>query len=336
MRQNYDDALNGAPFEAFCGDSYGSTWAIVLAGGDGRRLRPLTTSLSGISVPKQYCSLWGGSSLLEEAMVRASGIAPLRRTCTVVAAGHRRWWSTSLAQQPGESIIVQPQNRGTGIGVLLALLRLRERDPYANVVLLPADHYLRDEATMAASLQQLADLAAADTDHVYLLGAEPSAADAELGYIVPSDLRRDRPSGVKYFVEKPPLAEAASLLSRGALVNVFIFAGSVGALLGMFKESYGNEMFTLSAPPRQGGVDFGHLTSIYEHLPVVDFSHDILAQQTAVLRVVPVPECGWTDLGTPERVAEVLKTPPRVSSSGASRSTALAHLNLATQWLARG
>jgi mannose-1-phosphate guanylyltransferase len=336
MRQKYDDALHGAPFEAFCGDSYGSTWAIVLAGGDGRRLRPLTTSLSGIAVPKQYCSLWGGSSLLEEAMVRAAGIAPLRRTCTVVAAGHRRWWSTSLAQQPGENIIVQPQNRGTGIGVLLALLQLRERDPYANVVLLPADHYLRDEATMAASLQQLADLAAANTDHVYLLGAEPSAADPELGYIVPSDLRRDRPSGVKYFVEKPPLAEAASLLSQGALVNVFIFAGSVGALLGMFKESYGNEMFTLSATPRQGGADFGHLTSIYEHLPVVDFSHDILARQTAVLRVVPVPECGWTDLGTPERVAEVLKTPPRMSSSGASRSTALTHLNLAAQWLARG
>jgi mannose-1-phosphate guanylyltransferase len=336
MRQKYDDALHGAPFEAFCGDSYGSTWAIVLAGGDGRRLRPLTTSLSGIAVPKQYCSLWGGSSLLEEAMVRAAGIAPLRRTCTVVAAGHRRWWSTSLAQQPGENIIVQPQNRGTGVGVLLALLQLRERDPYANVVLLPADHYLRDEVTMAASLQQLADLAAANTDHVYLLGAEPSAADPELGYIVPSDLRRDRPSGVKYFVEKPPLAEAASLLSQGALVNVFIFAGSVGALLGMFKESYGNEMFTLSATPRQGGADFGHLTSIYEHLPVVDFSHDILARQTAVLRVVPVPECGWTDLGTPERVAEVLKTPPRISSSGASRSTALTHLNLATQWLARG
>jgi mannose-1-phosphate guanylyltransferase len=273
--------------------------------------------------------------LLEEATVRAAGIAPLRRTCTVVAAAHRRWWSTSLAQQPGENIIVQPQNKGTGIGVLLALMNLRERDPYANVVLLPADHYLRDEATMAASLQRLADLAAANTDNVYLLGAEPNGADPELGYIVPAEARRDSPSGVKYFVEKPPLAEAASLVSQGALVNVFIVAGSVGALLGMFKESYANEMIALRVVPTQGGGDFGYLTGIYENLPTVDFSHDVLAHQTSVLRVVPVPECGWTDLGTPERVAEVLKMPPRQSSGRESRSTALTHLNLATQWLAR-
>ncbi len=335
MRRNLDDALHGAPFEAFCGDSYGSTWAIVLAGGDGRRLRPLTTSLSGVAVPKQYCSLWGGSSLLEEAMVRAAGIAPLRRICTVVAAAHRRWWSTSLAHQPGENVLVQPQNKGTGIGVLLALLQLRERDPYANVVLLPADHYLRDEATMAASLQKLADLAAANTDSVYLLGAEPNGVDPELGYIVPAELRRDRPSGVKYFVEKPPLSEAATLVSHGALVNVFIVAGSVCALLGMYKESYSNVLFALSAASSASGGDFGQLTDIYEHVPVVDFSHDILARQTAVLRVLPVPECGWTDLGTPERVAEVLKTPPRQSLNRESRSNALTHLNLATQWLAR-
>lgn len=268
-------------------------------------------------------------------MVRAAAIAPLRRTCTVVAAAHRRWWSISLAQQPGENIIVQPQNKGTGIGVLLALLNLRERDPYANVVLLPADHYLRDEATMAASLQRLADLAAANTDNVYLLGAEPNGADPELGYIVPAEARRDSASGVKCFVEKPPLAEAASLVSQGALVNVFIVAGSVGALLGMFKESYANEMFALAVVPTRGGCDFGHLTGIYEDLPVVDFSHDVLAQQPAVLRVVPVPECGWTDLGTPERVAEVLKTPPRCSAGRESRPTAMAPLNLATHWLAR-
>jgi mannose-1-phosphate guanylyltransferase len=88
-------------------DSYGDTWAIVLAGGDGSRLRALTTTVSGVAVPKQYCSMWGGASLLEDALIRAAAVAPLRRICTVVAAPHRRWWSISLEHQPSENVIVQ-------------------------------------------------------------------------------------------------------------------------------------------------------------------------------------------------------------------------------------
>jgi mannose-1-phosphate guanylyltransferase len=312
--------------------SFGDTWAVVLAGGDGRRLRTLTTTLSGVAVPKQYCSLWGGPSLLEEALVRAASITSLERICTVVGAEHRRWWSTSLAQQPGDCIIMQPQNRGTGIGILLALLNLIERDPYANVVLLPADHYLRDEGTMAASLHEVAALAAANTELVYLLGAESSGSDTEVGYIVPADPGRDRAWEVRRFVEKPAAAEAAALVAQGALVNVFIVAGSVGALLGMFSRTHAHEVMTLGAALRASNQDQAQLAHAYTGLAAVDFSHDVLTRETAVLRVLPVPPCGWTDLGTPERVAEVLKTPPRRSSLAGRRSTGLAHLSLATRW----
>lgn len=314
--------------------SYGETWAVVLAGGDGRRLSALTTALNGTAVPKQYCSVWGGSSLLEDALVRAAAVAPLGRICTVVAASHRRWWSTTLAGQAGKNIIVQPQNRGTGIGILLALLEVLERDPYASVVLLPADHYLKDEATMAASLQRVAELAVADSESIYLLGAEPSGPDPELGYVVPTDPCRDRSSTVRSFAEKPTSAEAAVLLTQGALVNVFILAGSVGALLGLYKQDHAQEVATLSAALRSAGGDYTPLAAAYERLPVIDFSRDILSRHTPLLRVLPVPACGWTDLGTPERVAEVLKTPPRQSSGLGPRSTALAYLSLAARWVA--
>jgi len=49
----------------------GNTWAIILAGGDGTRLRSLTTDETGVSVPKQFCSLRGDRSLLHEALARA-------------------------------------------------------------------------------------------------------------------------------------------------------------------------------------------------------------------------------------------------------------------------
>ena len=60
-------------------------WAVVLAAGEGSRLQVLTTMASGVAVPKQFCSLGGGTSLLHDALKRASVIAPPERMCVVVA-----------------------------------------------------------------------------------------------------------------------------------------------------------------------------------------------------------------------------------------------------------
>ena len=126
-------------------------WAIVLAAGDGRRLRRLTTTRSGLAIPKQFCSLERGPSLLQEAIERASRIADLERICPIVAAQHEQWWRDQLRGVPRDNIIVQPDNRGTANGVLLPLLTILERDPQARVVLLPSDHYVRYEAVLSAA-----------------------------------------------------------------------------------------------------------------------------------------------------------------------------------------
>src|ERR1700676_4920197 len=216
-------------------DSYATTWAIVLAGGQGTRLGALTMEANGISVPKQFCSLRGGACLLQEALIRASAVAPVRRICAVVAAQHRRWWHAPLQYLPKHNVIVQPENRGTAFGILLPVLQVLARDPNANVVVLPADHHLLNEDTMARSLRQAADLAAADPDAIYLLGAEPTEPDSELGYIVPADRNRDKPSRVTQFVEKPDAQLALSLLDQGALWNMFILSASGRALLKVFQ-----------------------------------------------------------------------------------------------------
>src|SRR5688572_7927177 len=85
-----------------------STWALVLAAGEGSRLRALTTS-NGVAVPKQFCSLHDGPSLLQEALHRAEAVAPRLRICTIVAAQHRRWWQGPLWSLPSQNIIVQPE-----------------------------------------------------------------------------------------------------------------------------------------------------------------------------------------------------------------------------------
>ncbi len=313
--------------------SGGDFWALILAGGEGTRLSSLTTTPAGLTVPKQFCSLHGGVSLLEETLSRAAVVAPRSRMLAVVADRHRRWWEAPLRSLPPLNVIAQPENRGTAVGLLLPLLHLAQRDPNATVVVLPADHFVRDEAVLAQSLEQVARLAHADHQHVYLLGLVPERTDPELGYIVPEERTCLRVARVRRFVEKPPFAMARGLVDSGALWNVFIVAASARALLGLYSRRYPQLVSRLTdavVEDRRCTHDALAAQRLYSSLPAVDFSRDVLEGQEAALRVLTVPACGWSDLGTPQRVAETLS---RYRGGGESAPTAshAAYLSLADQ-----
>src|SRR5205085_6638853 len=89
-----------------------NTWAVVLAGGDGTRLAALTTDRQGRVVPKQYCSLNGGMTLLQQAFERARRVVPPERICVIVADQHRDFWDAALAILHADNLIVQPRNCG--------------------------------------------------------------------------------------------------------------------------------------------------------------------------------------------------------------------------------
>jgi mannose-1-phosphate guanylyltransferase len=231
----------------------------------------------------------------------------------VVAVQHRWWWESPLAALPKENIFVQPENRGTAHGLLLALLRLEARDPRAIVLMLPSDHHIQQETLFARSLRRLAELAARTDDAVFLLGADPDRTDTELGYIVPAERKRNRPMQVQSFIEKPDFARARALLRAGALWNMFIIAGSVRALLELYDLSLGSSVALLRTtisrkkPPV---VDNDLLAAIYRRLPTLDFSRHVLEPQAARLQVLGVPPCGWNDLRTPKRVVDTLTNVP--------------------------
>jgi mannose-1-phosphate guanylyltransferase len=306
-------------------------WALVLAAGDGTRLRSLTTAPSGATIPKQYCCLHDGPSLLEESIQRAHAVADEERTCVVVADQHRRWWQPVLAAHPADNVIVQPANRGTAHGILLPLLHIAGRDPDAKVVVLPSDHHVRLESVLAAVLREAVAALARRDDITLLLGFKPEYPDPELGYIVPGDADRGMRRVVQ-FVEKPSTEAASALLERGALWNSFILAAGVRALLDMFRRCAPATLASMQdAVRRDGGETDGgaHVESLYRRLPTLDYSRDVLAGEIAHLRVMPVPPCGWTDLGTPRRVADALRDmPPRVPMPVACNR---ARLSLAAQ-----
>jgi mannose-1-phosphate guanylyltransferase len=287
-----------------------SCWALILAAGDGRRLRRLTTTESGVAVPKQFCSLQHGPSLLQQALRRAQMLTDSERVCAVVAAQHGHWWPEQLQALPTANIIVQPENRGTAIGTLLPLLHILERDPRARVALLPSDHLVRQELVLARSLREAATATPCSSGEIVLLGLEPRAPDPQLGYIVPGHALRPRWCAVERFVEKPAAGLARELIRRGALWNAFIIVADGAGLLELFERRYRDVVRAMrpiiagATSVRSMGEALGRL---YRGLPQLDFSCDILQGAERLLSVLAVPECGWSDLGTPRRVAEALR-----------------------------
>jgi mannose-1-phosphate guanylyltransferase len=318
-------------------------WALLLAAGDGRRLVELTTTGKGLAVPKQFCSLRRGASLLQSALERAAAITSSERICAVVAADHRKWWSAQLESLPTDNIFVQPRNRGTANGILFPLLKILQRDPDARILLLPSDHHVRDEETLSESISVAATRSRSPSPEIVLMGLRPRNPDPELGYIVPGPDRGGGYREVEQFIERPLPAIARQLIDRGALWNAFIIAADAPALLKLFERRSPDIVDALSeiiSAPTDHLSRERRLFELYEALPTRDFSRQILPGHEHRLRVLPVPECGWSDLGTPRRVAEVLSEleddrPPLVSPGiGQAHNLSLAaqHERVHARW----
>ncbi len=290
-------------------------WALILAGGDGSRLRALTTKPCGTAVPKQFCSLDGGRSLLEDAILRAARLVAPERICTIVAQQHRQWWSEcrELMRLPHQNLIVQPRNRGTAIGVLYSVLHILARDPEARIVMLPADHYVREETVLRDALGRALERVEGGGDRSVLLGFEPDETDTDLGYVLPDGPDPAGGQRVAKFVEKPASELAATLIERGGLWNAFIIAALGQTLLNLFVPRYSSvvvEMQVILSRQRSLGLPAGGwpaIVDLYTRLPSLDFSRDVLESKVDTLCVMRVPPCGWSDLGTPRRVGETLQ-----------------------------
>jgi mannose-1-phosphate guanylyltransferase len=292
----------------------GHDWALVLAGGEGSRLQSLTTTASGVAVPKQFCSFGGEVSLLHDALRRAESVTVPKRTCIVVSEHHRLWWQALDLRIPAANIVQQPRNRGTATGILLPLLSILRRDPDAALLVLPSDHFVRNEPILASSLNAAMFSVRRQPGHIVMLGICPEDPDPELGYIVAEDDVATNLRSVREFVEKPSLSAARALIARGGVWNSFIFAAHGQTLLRVFEERAPDlvaemkQIVSYTDPIAQQA----DLAELYERAPDLDFSREILQRSPALLRVLTVPPCGWSDLGTPRRVTEALsRFPPR-------------------------
>jgi len=215
----------------------GRRWGVLLAGGDGTRLKELTRIVSGDDRPKQFCSLFGDESLLDLTRKRAERTIYPEQILVQLTASHRAFY----VEEPGvraSQRIVQPTNRGTAPPILYSLLSIEQIDDDAIVAMLPSDHYFSDERGFSVVLESAFETAAQHPCSVILLGASPQGPEVEYGWIEtgpPVHSTGGDCSRVLGFFEKPPLYVARELLSRGSLWNTFVMVGHVRGFPGAGK-----------------------------------------------------------------------------------------------------
>jgi isoamylase len=285
-------------------------WAVILAGGDGMRLQPLTRAISGDDRPKQFCAFQGSTTLLDQTRQRVALSVPNKYTLTVVTQTHERFYKPLFRTSARRRLLVQPANKGTTPAILLSALRIAQVSPNATVGFFPSDHHFTDESQFMAQVESAFATSPALTERITLLGIKPDKPEVAYGWIEPDDTF-ERPgylSRVRRFWEKPSSSVAQRLMERGCLWNSFVMVGHVSAFLKIIERTlpglYG--LFLKIASTFDTDGEAMTLSHAYSSISPSNFSRQVLASSPHDLFVMQMPSVGWCDLGEPGRVMRAL------------------------------
>ncbi len=293
-------------------------WGLVLAGGDGSRLRSLTKGITGYELPKQFCPILSSKPLLRETLDRISQVVAPAQTVVSVSRAHRHFHLPMF--QAGQQLVVEePCNRGTAPAILHALMRLYDIAPSALLALFPSDHYFGNESRFINYVDSAFDAVDNSDDTVVLLGAEATGPEEAYGWIepeVPLGSATQSLLPVRRFVEKPDGRVANELWRRGALWNTLVLVARASTILQMFILETPRLYSSFSDVRLALGTMFEAevLARLYCELPTYGFSELVLQRYAKRLMVMPMRGVEWCDLGQPTRVMQVVKhmgVPPR-------------------------
>ena len=276
-------------------------WSVILAGGDGTRLLPLTRLISGDDRPKQFCPLLEDMTLLGRTRLRIEPHFAASRTLFVLTAAHERYYREEMVNVQPRQMLVQPLNCGTLPAILWSLIRITEMDSEAVVAFFPSGHNYSDEIGFMAGVNMACQAAESGSPYVTLLGVPARHAECGYGWIE-AEASTSRHSTVpllrvKRFWEKPSASLARQLLDQGCVWNTFVMAGRARGFL---------DVIAAAAPALYGAFQEEDIGGLYESLAVADFSKRILTASTERLAVLCLGDVGWSDLGEPQRVIRAL------------------------------
>lgn len=282
-------------------------FAIVMAGGSGTRLWPLSRRRS----PKQLLALTGETSLLQQTVARLGGLLKPHDIYVITSQAHVRATQGQLPQLPEDNVLGEPLARSTAVAAALAtVLARRESDEVALV--LPADHFVADEGSFAEALQEAARTA--ERGYLVCLGVVATTPATGFGYIkVGEALHAGQPTAlVERFVEKPSAADAKRMLADGGyLWNAGIFAWRVYAYrqaMEKFQPELAAAMDRIAALHRVPGW-MSEVREIVEPVQAISIDVGIAEPAAADGRMAVVPlDAGWSDIGSWSALLEALST----------------------------
>jgi mannose-1-phosphate guanylyltransferase len=301
MRQVHDSGISREDsFSAWACSAPSNRFALLLAGGDGIRLQELTREITGTPIPKQYCRLWHGSSLLEATLARAQIFCPRERISVIINQDHLSLAMSQLSAIQKSKIFIQPLNRDTGPGIVFALLNLEPADPDAIVAVFPTDHYINNDRAFIEHVLHASNTISLMPDKIAILGVAPDRPETGFGYILPAVPvgRSENIYYVEAFTEKPNLAMVNNIILRGGLWNTFIMVFRLSRMLKLVSELMPSEfekiLLLREAPQRAADQ--------YQTLNSWNFSAKVLTRIPEHLIVHKVIDVTWSDWGTRESV----------------------------------
>ena len=277
---------------------------VILSGGAGSRLWPLSRESS----PKQLLPMLGTSTMLQETVRRAALVAPEQAPLVICNLDHR-FAVAAQAKSAGQAlgpIVLEPIGRNTApaiaVAALLLMLGEGEREGAAGeaplMLVMPADHVIRDVTAFAAAVREGAELARAG--RLVTFGIVPTRAETGYGYIragAPIDAGTGR--DVAAFVEKPDAATATGYVASGNYYwNSGMFLMRADVVLGELREFEPAMVSACEAALAEARRDESCV-----HLAAAQFANATsksidyaVMERTRRAAVVPLA-AGWSDVG---------------------------------------
>ena len=273
---------------------------VILCGGTGTRLWPLSRA----SYPKQYWPLagTGEDTLLQQTQQRLAGLPGLASPLLICNEDHRFIVAEQLRQigvEP-QAILLEPIGRNTAPAVTVAALLATAQGEDPLLLVLAADHVIRDAATFRAAVA--AGVPAAEAGQLVTFGIVPTAPETGYGYIeaAQSLLGANEPVPIARFVEKPDRATAEQFLATGRFTwNSGMFLFKASAILAELERLAPEVVSACRSSLEHDSADLDFLRlerEAFASCPSVALDVAVM-ERTDRGAVLPL-EAGWSDVGS--------------------------------------